>query len=67
MLCEGKGGSSRESHRKKSDNPYTGACRVKIFIGVAFKVDEEPVLQFLWKVEIVIVCAAVQEISVGDY
>ena len=26
VSCEGKGGSSRESHRKKSDSPYTGVC-----------------------------------------
>ena len=38
-----------------------------ILIGFILKVDEEPVLKFLWKVEIVIVCAAAQEISVGDH
>ena len=40
---------------------------VEVFIRFIFKVDEEPVFQFLWKIEIVLVRAAAQKGSVRDH
>ena len=44
---------------------YRGS--VEVLVRFIFKVDEEPFFQFLWKIDIVLVRAAAQKVSVRDY